>query len=71
MLTLGQTLKVRLRWQSSAETEDAEPIRHVFLCTAIEVLLIEMEIFPVGALKRNQMLDAYVRACEVKLKLSE
>jgi hypothetical protein len=51
--------------------EDAEPVRRVFLCTAREVLLIEMEIFSGWGSEAPLMLDAYVRACEIKLNLSE
>ncbi len=47
-----------------------EPIRRVFLCTARELLLIEMEFFPGWNSEAQSMLDAYVRACETELTRS-
>jgi hypothetical protein len=47
--------------------ENADSVRRVFLCTSREVLLVEMEMFPGWDTEAQSMLDAYVRACEVRL----
>jgi hypothetical protein len=47
--------------------ENLDSVRRVFLCTSMEVLLVEMGMFPGWDTEAQSMLDAYVKACEVKL----